>query len=72
MFENNWVDVLKICEEVRLEFIELVGEDENNYGVNFILFNIYFKVVNLFMLVIELDMDKVVIVVVKGIILDGN
>jgi len=70
--ENNWVDALKTREEVRLELTELVGEDDNNHGVNLTSFNTYLKVINPPMPVIESDMDKVAIVVAKGTILDGN
>ena len=63
--ENNWVDALKTREEVRVELIELVGEGDNNHGVNLTTFKSYLKVVNPPMPVIESDMDKVAIVAVS-------
>ena len=70
--QNNWVDALKTREEVRLELIDIVGEDDNKLGVNLTSFNTYLKVINPPMPAIESDMDKVAIVVAKGTILDGD
>ena len=63
--DNNWV-------EVRQELIELVGEGDNQQGINLTAFNTYLKVINPPMPKINNDMDKVAIVVAKGTILDGN
>ena len=70
--DNNWVDALKTREEVRQELIELVGEGDNQQGINLTAFNTYLKVINPPMPKINNDMDKVAIVVAKGTILDGN
>ncbi|WP_269519559.1 signal peptide peptidase SppA [Alteromonas sp. BMJM2] len=70
--DNNWVDALKTREEVRQELIELVGEGDNQQGINLTAFNTYLKVINPPMPKIDSDMDKVAIVVAKGTILDGN
>ena len=70
--DNNWVDALKTREEVRQELIELVGEGDNQQGINLTAFNTYLKVINPPMPKVNNDMDKVAIVVAKGTILDGN
>jgi protease-4 len=70
--DNNWVDALKTREEVRQELIELVGEDDNQQGINLTAFNTYLKVINPPMPKVKNDLDKVAIVVAKGTILDGN
>lgn len=69
--ENKWVDVFKICEDVCQEFVEFVGEDDNFMGVNIMFFDIYFSVINVFVFFIFNDFDKIVVVVVKGSIIDG-
>ncbi|WP_032096516.1 MULTISPECIES: signal peptide peptidase SppA [unclassified Alteromonas] len=70
--DNNWVDALKTREEVRQELIELVGEGDNQQGINLTAFNTYLKVINPPMPKTNNDMEKVAIVVAKGTILDGN
>ena len=70
--QNNWVDALKTREEVRVELTGLVGENEDNHGVNVTNFNTYLKVVNPPLPSINSDIDKVAIVVAKGTILNGN
>ncbi|WP_420932976.1 signal peptide peptidase SppA [Alteromonas sp. A081] len=70
--DNNWVDALKTREEVRQELIQLVGEGDNQQGINLTAFNTYLKVINPPMPKVNNDMDKVAIVVAKGTILDGN
>lgn len=72
VFQNGWVDVLKICEEICQEMVELVGEVDNKVGFKIILFCNYNSVINLLLLMLILYGDKVGIVVVKGIILDGE
>ena len=70
--QNNWVDALKTREDVRVELTGLVGENEDNHGVNVTNFNTYLKVVNPPLPSINSDIDKVAIVVAKGTILNGN
>lgn len=70
--QNNWVDALKTREEVRVELTGLVGENDDNHGVNVTNFNTYLKVVNPPLPSINSDIDKVAIVVAKGTILNGN
>ncbi|CAD5277499.1 protease IV (signal peptide peptidase) [Alteromonas sp. 38] len=70
--QNNWVDALKTREEVRVELTGLVGENEDNHGVNVTNFNTYLKVINPPLPSINSDIDKVAIVVAKGTILNGN
>ncbi|WP_218397249.1 signal peptide peptidase SppA [Alteromonas lipotrueae] len=70
--QNNWVDALKTREEVRVELTGLVGENEDNHGVNVTNFNTYLKVVNPPLPSINSDINKVAIVVAKGTILNGN
>ncbi|MCQ8847061.1 signal peptide peptidase SppA [Alteromonas stellipolaris] len=70
--QNNWVDALKTREDVRVELTGLVGENEDNHGVNVTNFNTYLKVVNPPLPSINSDIDQVAIVVAKGTILNGN
>jgi len=70
--QNNWVDALKTREDVRVELTGLVGENEDNHGVNVTHFNTYLKVVNPPLPSINSDIDQVAIVVAKGTILNGN
>ncbi|MBQ4829839.1 signal peptide peptidase SppA [Alteromonas sp. MMG017] len=70
--QNNWVDALKTREDVRVELTGLVGENEDNHGVNVTHFNTYLKVVNPPLPSINSDLDQVAIVVAKGTILNGN
>ncbi|WOI35963.1 signal peptide peptidase SppA [Alteromonas sp. CI.11.F.A3] len=70
--QNNWVDALKTREDVRVELTDLVGENEDNHGVNVTHFNTYLKVVNPPLPSINSDIDQVAIVVAKGTILNGN
>lgn len=70
--QNNWVDALKTREDVRVELTGLVGENDDNHGVNVTNFNTYLKVVNPPLPSINSDIDKVAIVVAKGTILNGN
>ncbi|MDO6568128.1 signal peptide peptidase SppA [Alteromonas sp. 1_MG-2023] len=70
--QNNWVDALKTREEVRVELTGLVGENDENHGVNVTNFNTYLKVVNPPLPSINNDIDKIAIVVAKGTILNGN
>ncbi|WP_282145703.1 signal peptide peptidase SppA [Alteromonas stellipolaris] len=70
--QNKWVDALKTREDVRVELTGLVGENEDNHGVNVTNFNTYLKVVNPPLPSINSDIDQVAIVVAKGTILNGN
>lgn len=70
--ENGWVDALKTREDVREELIALVGEDDNQLGVNVTPLSTYLKVINPPMPAVHNRMDKVAIVVAKGNILNGS
>ncbi len=70
--ENGWVDGLKTREQVREEFIAIVGSDKDNMGFKQIDLDSYLSVIKTPFSIPKTDTDQIAVVVAKGTILNGT